>query len=222
MTGSASATARGDAHSAPVPSGPSSHFWPGKAMKSAPMASASTRIAPADWAASTAYQTPRSRAMRPISTTGSTAPVVHSTWERETRRVRGVMAAAIRSWMRAGSPPPSTSTMSRATPARSRTATRGPSRPGCSAFVVRARSPGRQSTPHVAMFMPSVVEWVSAIDSGPAERSAASTPRHSSMRSRKASQPAGSARPTRSSQSSSSRMALTVAAGSGPDVPVLR
>ena len=85
-----------------------------------------------------------------------------------------------------------------------------------------ARSPGCQSTAHVAMFMPSVVEWVIAdrVDVGGEDRG--DRARASARRSRKSSKNSALARPVRSSQPSRSAIAAAVSAGSGPTEPVFR
>ena len=78
--------------SAPVVSGPQSHFCPEIVRKSRPSAPAG--IAPTDWAPSASTGTPlRSRS----SASGSTAPVVQSTCDVAISLVRGVTAARIRS-----------------------------------------------------------------------------------------------------------------------------
>ena len=86
---------------------------------------------------------------------------------------RAVIAASKAATVRSSSPPSPMSAKTSSTPNRSRTATSGPRPPACSWVVVTARSPGRQSTAHVARFIPSVVAWVMAIESTSAPRIAA-------------------------------------------------
>ena len=78
--------------SAPVVSGPQSHFCPEIVRKSTPAAVVWT--APTDWAPSASTGTP---VCARSSASGSTAPVVQSTSDVAIRRVRGVTAATIRS-----------------------------------------------------------------------------------------------------------------------------
>ncbi len=85
-----------------MPSGPSTHLWPVKAYMSAPVARTSTGMFPTDWAPSTSVKTLRSRARVQISSSGSTSPLVQSTWESATRRVFGVRAASIFSGVTGG------------------------------------------------------------------------------------------------------------------------
>ena len=121
-------------------------------------------IAPTACAPSTATSAPRGvgelgdRA-RPAAPRRSSTARARST----TSRVRGVIAASNAASVASSSPPSPMSTnvdLDAAAPA-ARTAARGA--PACSWRVVTARSPGRQSTAPAIAFMPSVVEWVSAI-----------------------------------------------------------
>ena len=153
---------------------------------------------------------------------GRFAPVVHRTWEIDTSFVRGVIAASKAARVASSSLPSPTSTNASSIPNRSRAATSGPRPPGCSWRVVTARSPGFQSTAHVAMFMPSVVEWVMPTESTSVARTAAIPARASARRSRKSSKNSALARPVRTSQPSRSAIAAAVSAGSGPAEPVFR
>ena len=144
-----------------------------------------TGIAPTACAPSIATSAPRSWAMAAIRSTGRRAPVVHSTCDSDTSFVPGRIAASKAATVRSSSPPSPMSAMRSSTPKRSRTATSGPRPPACSWLVVTAPSPGRQSTAHVAMFIPSVVAWVMAIESTSAPMIAAIPARASAIRSRK-------------------------------------
>ena len=85
--GAGGSRARGRTARAPIPSGPSSHFWAATAYASAPVASKSTRIAPTLCAPSTAMRAPRAWASSANAATGRTAPVVQVTCEATTSRV---------------------------------------------------------------------------------------------------------------------------------------
>ena len=63
---------------APIPSGPSSHFWAGDGVQVGAEVVEANGIAPAAWAPSTTTSAPRSWAISAIRATGMTAPVVHS------------------------------------------------------------------------------------------------------------------------------------------------
>ena len=171
--------------SAPMPSGPSSHFWAGMAYTSAPVAARSTGIAPGalravdddERAAGVGELGDRARpaGRRPSPTARATAT---------TARVRSSIAASKAARTSASSSPPAPmSTKARSMPgARRAGRTAARSRRGARGCVVTARSPGRQSIATTPMFMPSVVEWVSAMSSTSAVRTAATAARASSMR----------------------------------------
>ncbi len=209
-------------HSAPIPSGPRSHFCPGTAYASTPSSSTRTGIAPADCAPSMTLTTPASRAIAPTRSTGSTAPVVHSTWLTMIARAGRSRARSMAASVRSSSPPSPTSTRSSSTPRRSRSASSGPIPPGCSWRVVTTRSPGRQGKAPIAALTPSVVECVSAMSSGSATRIAATEARASAIRSRISGRASGCARPVASSRAACSSIARCVSAGIGPEVPALR
>ena len=79
---------------APIPSGPSSHFWADTAYTSAPVAASSTGMAPAPWAPSTIMSAPRAWAISAMPAMGRTAPVAHRTCEMATSLVRSSIAAS--------------------------------------------------------------------------------------------------------------------------------
>ena len=191
--------------SAPVESGPHSHFWPEIVRKSRPLASSG--IAPTDCAPSTRTGTPHcSRSSR----SGSTAPVVHSTREVAISRVRGVTAAAIRS----GSGGTTTT--------RAPDAARGPSSPKCSSVVVTISSPGWRPSPRRTIPQPSVVDVVSATVSGSAPTSCANATRSSSRSESVSSNAAFPVRPCSRSRSMPDSSAFATGRASGPNVPALR
>ena len=210
------------AHSAPMPSGPSSHFWPGIAYASTLRDSMSIGIAPADWAPSMIVAAPASRASAPSLAIGRTAPVVHRTWLATIARAGRSRAVRNASTVRSASSPSPMSTISTSMPSRSRSANSGPRPPGCSWRVVTTRSPSRHGSALTARFMPSVVEWVIATSSGSATITAAIDARSSAQRCWTSSNPSGLARPIASSRAASSSIASWVSAGIGPAVPALR
>ena len=125
---------------------------------------ASTGIAPTDCAPSTSTGIPvSSRSSR----TGSTRPVVQSTCDSASSRVRGVTAARIASGSGCDDDDPGAGGAER------------PSRPKCSSVVVTISSSGPRPSPASTMLQPSVVLDVSATWSGSArdERSEASAHR---------------------------------------------
>ena len=132
------------AHRAPMPSGPSSHFWPGIAYASTPRSSTTTGIAPAACAPSTIddrarARGPARRSARPAgrrpSSTGTWLTTIARAGSLEGRRERrdGLLVVAAVARRRRSST---------STPSRSRRASSGPRPPGCSWRVVRTRSPG--------------------------------------------------------------------------------
>ena len=168
---------------------------------------ASTGIAPTDCAPSTSTGTPVcSRSSR----TGSTRPVVQSTCESASRRVRGVTAARIASG--------SAST----TTTRAPLACRGPSRPKCSSRVVTISSSGPSSSPARTMLQPSVVEPVSDTCSAGTPTSDPSAVRASARNPSIRSKYSFPKRPCSSSVSSWARTASAVGWAIGPNVPAFR
>ena len=183
-------------------------------------AAASTGIVPTDWAPSTATSAPAARAARAAPATSRSAPVDHETCDRATRRVRGPASAAT-----APSRSPSAAsagiTRSRA-PARRAITPSGTVRPGCSIAVVMISSPGRQSMPQAARFMPSVVLALSATPSGPAPTSRPAAARTAAAAA--AMRPKPSRLPRARSGASAAQAPSARAAGSasGPIAPVFR
>ena len=105
---------------------------------------------------------------------------------------------------------------------RARSAYSGPTAPACSRHVVTTRSPGRQSIAPAIAFMPSVVEWVSAMAAGSVVRTAATEARASAIRWRTSGQSSTWARPVVSSQVGEVRHRGRGFGGIGPTEPVLR
>src|SRR5918998_1240185 len=143
-----------------MPSGPRTHLWPVKAYMSAPVRATSTGIWPTDWAPSTRVSTSRSRARMQISSRGNTSPLVQSTCERATRRVRGLTPASTLSAVTGGG------IRVTLTPKRLCRLCSGARHPGCSVVAETTSSPSRQPIEATPRFIPWVVFWVRATLSG--------------------------------------------------------
>ena len=192
--------------SAPVVSGPHSHFCPeiGEEVDARARRRGSRRP--------TARRR-RARARRcrlAARAPAAIAPVVQSTWESASSRVRGVTAPRIASAVG------STTTHV----ARRRRAS-GSSSPGCSSVVVTTSSPGASPRPAATMLQPSVVEEVSATcselraDEGREPTAAASL----AQRERALEVRHARCGPPPRRASSSTRIASTVATGERPERP---
>ena len=210
---SAGSSRPGRTNSAPVPVGPSRCLWPDTATASAPVASTSSAISPADWAASTTSGTPASAAR--IAAIGWTTPFTFD-WCATTAR-----HAPAGTRIASGTTRPSGAAgrISTRSPSRAVSAVSGRMTELCSNGETSATPPGFAS-PWMATLSACVAFSVNAIRDGSAQPISRASAARASYTSREASRTwPYAARPYVPPTSSTYRaIARATAAGLGNDV----